>query len=72
MNVVAIIAGIIVVVTIALFVPYWISVWKLPTGRRPLTPEYDRLGRPIGLEENPDYTEEEPEEERGEEREIGA
>jgi hypothetical protein len=67
-----ILAAIVVATIIVLFVPYLISVWKLPSGHRPLTLEYDRLGQPIGVEENPDYLETQPDEERAEEREREA
>lgn len=49
-----------VFVTVVLFVPYFVSVWRLPLGRRPLTPKYDRFGREIAIEENPSYEEELP------------
>ncbi len=63
---ITIVVAAIVITIVALFIPYWRSVWKLPSGRRPLTPEYNRLGQPIGLEENPGYEEAEPEQERRE------
>lgn len=76
MIVVEVIAGMLVVAIVLLLVPYSLSVWRLPSGRRPLTPKYDRLGRRLGEEENPDYLETEPEEERkgahGRGREGGA
>lgn len=34
-----------------------LSLRRLPLGRRPTTNIYDRLGRPIGRTENPDYHE---------------
>ena len=46
-----------VVVLLATFVLYLISLHSLPTRQRPSTPTYDRFGGLIGLMENPDYRE---------------
>jgi hypothetical protein len=56
----AIIAWLITALVLALlvaFVAALISLRRLPVGRRPLTRTYDRLGRFIGVTENPDYHE---------------
>jgi hypothetical protein len=47
----------IVVAVLATFVAATYSLHRLPTNRRPHTPKFDRLGRQIGLAENPDYRE---------------
>ena len=47
----------VVVVVLAAFVLYVAGLRTLPTDRRPRTRTFDRLGRFIGLIENPDYHE---------------
>lgn len=44
-----------VVVLLAAFVGFVVGISKIPMGRRPRTTTYDRLGRPIGRTENPDF-----------------
>ncbi len=39
------------------FVVYVVGLRSLPTGRRPRTRKYNRLGEPTGVGENPDYRE---------------
>jgi hypothetical protein len=46
---------ILVALTTVGFVLYLEGLRRLPLGERPRTPIYDRLGRQIGMAENPDY-----------------
>ena len=45
----------VVVAVLAAFVVYLLGIRHLPLGQRPRTAVYDRLGRMIGVAENPDY-----------------
>ncbi len=45
----------IVVATLLAFVGYLLGLRALPLEERPRTPIYDRLGKQIGVSENPDY-----------------
>jgi hypothetical protein len=44
-----------VVALLLTFAAALIGINRLPTGLRPRTPQYDRLGRMVGVSENPDY-----------------
>lgn len=46
-----------VIVLLVTFVLHVRSLGRLGTHNRPRTPTYDRFGRFVGLEENPDYRE---------------
>ncbi len=46
-----------VAATLVAFAVYLVGLRALPLDRRPLTAVYDRLGRQIGVAENPDYHE---------------
>ncbi|HEX8919147.1 MAG TPA: hypothetical protein VF898_11640 [Chloroflexota bacterium] len=50
--------------SIGFFLLYLIGSLRLPTGKRPKTPTFDRLGRPLPAQENPGFKETEDEEER--------
>jgi hypothetical protein len=44
-----------VVVLIVLFGVYAVALMRMPKGRRPTPPVYNRLGQPLGWVENPDF-----------------
>jgi hypothetical protein len=46
-----------VALLLASFVIYVVCLRALPTGHRPRTRKYNRLGQMIGMGENPDYRE---------------
>jgi regulator of protease activity HflC (stomatin/prohibitin superfamily) len=48
-------ATVIVVALIAAFIVALFSLRQMPLAKRPVTPIFDRLGRQIGMTENPDY-----------------
>ena len=47
--------SVVVVAILACFLVYIVGLRALPTDKRPTTPVYDRLGREIGLTQNPDF-----------------
>ena len=48
---------VLVLLLLLAFVWHLVGLARIPTGHRPLTPTYDRLGRRIEDEQNPDYHE---------------
>jgi hypothetical protein len=54
-EIVSWIATAIVIILTAGFVVALMSLRRAPLARRPKTPIFDRLGRQIGMTENPDY-----------------
>ncbi len=48
------VTGLVVTILVA-FVVYLVGLRRIPLGERPRTAVYDRLGRLIGVAENPDY-----------------
>lgn len=63
MQVVTTVITILVILSIVTFLLYVVSILRLPTGRRPRTPTYDRFGDPLPAEVNPGFAETEDEEE---------
>jgi hypothetical protein len=55
MEAVSWIATVIAIALIAAFIVALVSLRQMPLARRPETPIFDRLGRQIGMTENPDY-----------------
>ncbi len=58
MNMTDVMSWAITVIVLAIlsgFLLYVIGLRALPTNTRPTTPVYDRLGKEIGVAENPDY-----------------
>jgi hypothetical protein len=53
------------VLSILFFLLYVIGILRLPTGRRPRTPTFDRYGDPLPAAPNPGFQETEHEEEGG-------
>ena len=50
------------VLSLLFFVLYVVNLLRLPTGRRPKTPTFDRYGNPLPPRENPGFEETEDEE----------
>ncbi|HEX5572376.1 MAG TPA: hypothetical protein VFX31_13365 [Ktedonobacterales bacterium] len=46
---------ILVVALVVVYLWYMVSLRRQPDRRRPRTEVYDRLGRPIAMQQNPDY-----------------
>lgn len=46
---------VLVVVLLVTLVFALVSLRRIPLGKRPKTPTFDRLGRLVGMSENPDY-----------------
>jgi hypothetical protein len=47
--------SVLVVVLVASFGVYIVALSRMPKGRRPTPPVYDRLGHRLGWVENPDF-----------------
>lgn len=51
------------ILSIVAFLVYAIGLFRMPTGKRPKTPTYNRFGDPLPAQQNPDFTETENESE---------
>lgn len=61
MEIVQAIVAVSCCLSILFFLMYVVGIMRLPSHGRPLTPELNRFGEPIGLRENPGFEETEDE-----------